>query len=57
MPLDSALLTSIAQEIFAPAALSGIAIVAAWLGLLLGLAEWLHRARNQIGRASCRERV
>ncbi|MGD1902022.1 MAG: diacylglycerol/polyprenol kinase family protein [Geitlerinemataceae cyanobacterium] len=46
MPLDSALLTSIAQEIFAPAALSGIAIVAAWLGLLLGLAEWLHRARN-----------
>lgn len=46
MPPDSDLLTLISRELFAPAVLSGIAIVGGWLTFLLGLAEWLYRSQH-----------
>jgi phytol kinase len=46
MPPDSNILTLITRELFAPAVLSGIAIVGGWLALLLGLAEWLYRSQH-----------
>jgi phytol kinase len=52
MSPDSDLLTAMTQELFAPAVLSGIAVVGGWLALLLGLAEWLYRSQHLPGELS-----